>query len=40
MIQVVNAILDRDFYAEGLTLEKLGIDDLSKEELLDFIDRA
>jgi opine dehydrogenase len=40
VIQVVNAILDRDFYAEGLTLESLGIDNLSKEELLNFVNRG
>jgi len=37
MIQVVNAIVGRDFYAEGLTREKLGIDHLSRDELLRFI---
>ncbi len=37
MIGVVNRILNTDYNAEGLTLKKLGVDDLSKEQLLDFI---
>jgi len=40
MIEVVNRILNRDFYAEGLTLQKLGVDHLSKDELLDFINHC
>jgi opine dehydrogenase len=37
VIQVVNAIMGRDYYATGRTLERLGIGDLSKEELLEFV---
>jgi opine dehydrogenase len=40
MIEVVNRIINRDFYAEGLTLQKLGVDNLSKNELLDFINHC
>ena len=40
VIQVVNTLTDRDFYAEGRTLARLGIDNLSKEELLSFVDRG
>lgn len=40
MIEVVNRVLNRDFYAEGLTLKKLGVDNLSKDELLDFINHC
>jgi len=37
VIHVVNRILKCDYYAEGLTLQKLGVDHLNKEELLRFI---
>jgi len=37
MIQVVGSVLGRDFYAEGLTLEKLGLEKMSREEILDFV---
>jgi opine dehydrogenase len=40
LIQVVNAIMDRDFYAEGRTLERLGVGNLSKEDLLAFVNRG
>jgi len=40
LIQVVNAIMDRDFYAEGRTLESLGLDPLDKEALLGFVNRG
>ena len=40
MIQVVNYIMDRDYYAEGLNLEKLGLDSMSKAEILDFINNG
>jgi opine dehydrogenase len=37
LIQVVNSLLGRDFYAEGLTLEKLGLDTMSREEILEYV---
>ena len=40
MIQVVNYILGRDFYAEGLTLERLGLDSSSQAEILDLIENG
>jgi len=40
LIQMVNALMGRDFYGEGRTLETLGIGDLSKEQLLDLVNRG
>ena len=37
MIHLTNAMLDRDFFAEGYTLEYLGIGHMNKEELLDYL---
>ena len=37
MIHLANAMLDRDFFAEGYTLEYLGIGHMNKEELLDYL---
>jgi opine dehydrogenase len=37
LIHVVNALTGRDFYSEGRTLERLGIDNLSKGELLSLV---
>ena len=38
MISMASAMLDRDFYDEGYTLEHLGIEQLSKEELLEYLE--
>ena len=40
MINMANAMLDRDFYAEGLKLEDLGIGHMNKEELLDYLNNG
>lgn len=40
MINMANAMLDRDFYAEGLTLEDLGIAHMTKEEMLDYLNNG
>lgn len=40
VIQVAAAILERDFYAEGLTLKKLGLGGLAPEQLLDFVNHG
>jgi len=37
MINLASAMLNRDFYAEGYTLDHLGIGHMSKEELLDYL---
>lgn len=37
MIHMANAMLDRDFFAEGLTLDDLGIGHLTKAELLAYL---
>jgi len=37
IIQVVNTLLKRDFYKEGFSLKKLGVDHLNKEQLLNFL---
>ena len=34
VITIGGTILDRDFYQEGLTLEKIGLADLSKDNLI------
>ena len=38
MIQVVGAVMHQDYFAEGRTLDTLGIGDLDRGELLDFLD--
>ena len=40
MIHMANAMLDRDFFAEGLTLEELGIAHMTKEELLNYLNNG
>ena len=40
MIQVVNKILKRDFYKEGFSLNKLGVDHLDKTALLNFLNHT
>ena len=40
MIQVVNYIMGRDYYAEGLTLERLGLDSMSQAEILDLFENG
>ncbi len=40
MINMANAMLDRNFYEEGYTLEYLGIGDLSPEELLEYLHKG
>ncbi|MBM6878970.1 NAD/NADP octopine/nopaline dehydrogenase, partial [Anaerotignum lactatifermentans] len=40
MINMANAMLDRDFYADGLTLDDLGIGHMTKEELLDYLNNG
>jgi opine dehydrogenase len=40
MINLANAMLDRDFYEEGYTLEYLGIGDMDKAELLDYLNNG
>ncbi len=40
MIQVVNYIMGRDYDAEGLTLERLGLDSMSQAEILDLIENG
>ena len=40
VIQVVGAVMGRDYYAEGRTLDALGIGDLSRAQLIDFLDRG
>lgn len=37
MIHMANAMLDRDFFEEGYTLEHLGIGHMTKEQLLDYL---
>lgn len=37
MIAMASAMLERDFYAEGYTLDYLGIGNMNKEELLDYL---
>lgn len=37
MINLASAILQRDFYATGYTLEYLGLGDMTKEEMLDYL---
>ncbi|ADL12455.1 NAD/NADP-dependent octopine/nopaline dehydrogenase family protein [Acetohalobium arabaticum] len=37
MINIASAILDRDFYEEGYTLDYLGIGHMNKEEMLDYL---
>lgn len=37
MINLANAMLDRDFYEEGYTLDYLGVGHLRKEELLEYL---
>ena len=40
VIQVVGAVMGRDYYAEGRTLDALGIGHLSRAQLIDFLDRG
>lgn len=40
MITMSSAMLDRDFYKEGLTLDDLGIGHMNKEELLDYLHKG
>jgi len=40
VVQVPGAVMGRDYFAEGRTLEKLGIGNLSREELLAFLERG
>jgi len=40
MINLANAMLDRDFYKEGYTLEYLGIGDMDKDELLEYLHKG
>jgi opine dehydrogenase len=37
MINLASAMLNRDFYEEGYTLDYLGLGDMSKEEMLDYL---
>lgn len=37
MINLASAMLDRDFYQEGYTLDYLGLGDMSKEEMLSYL---
>ncbi|WP_336512799.1 MULTISPECIES: NAD/NADP octopine/nopaline dehydrogenase family protein [Shewanella] len=38
LIEMCGGILSRDFYKEGRTLTSLGLDELTKEELLQFVE--
>ncbi|HKK95967.1 MAG TPA: NAD/NADP octopine/nopaline dehydrogenase family protein [Anaerovoracaceae bacterium] len=40
MINLANAMLDRDFYEEGYTLEYLGVGHMDKEELLEYLNNG
>lgn len=40
MINMANAMLDRDFYSEGYTLDYLGIGHMNKEELLNYLNKG
>jgi opine dehydrogenase len=40
MITMASAMLDRDFYKEGLTLDDLGIGHMNKEEILDYLQKG
>jgi opine dehydrogenase len=40
MITMASAMLGRDFYAEGYTLEYLDIAHMNKEELLDYLNNG
>ena len=37
VVQLGNLVLDRDFWQEGRTLKKLGIEGLSKDEILQMV---
>lgn len=39
LIEMSGGILARDFYAEGRTLASLGLGELTREELLHFVER-
>ena len=40
VVQVAGAVMGRDYFSEGRTLERLGIEHLGREELLAFIERG
>ncbi len=40
VVQVVGAVMGRDYFSEGRTLERLGIEHLGREELLAFLERG
>ncbi|MCG6881639.1 MAG: NAD/NADP octopine/nopaline dehydrogenase family protein [Deltaproteobacteria bacterium] len=40
MINLAGAMLDYDFWTEGRTLDKLGIEDMTREEMLNFVNQG
>jgi opine dehydrogenase len=37
LITIASSLLKKDFWKEGRTLEKLGLDEMSKEEIIDYV---
>jgi opine dehydrogenase len=40
VVRVAGAVMGRDYFSEGRTLERLGIEHLGPEELLAFLERG